>query len=169
MLNILLGENFLSFGTSALQSLFRDGDLGNLTDEYFPKVSMCTLPIRILGNIHKYTLQCVLPINIFNEVIFLFLWFWLIFNSLINFISLTSWITFTSIKYFQIQFIKHKIPDETKTDITDFLNNYLGKDGVFILHLVNYNTSTVTSSEYMKKMFSVYNTGSQKIKDKSDV
>lgn len=34
--------------------------------------------IREIGINHFYTVQCVLRINLFNEVIFIIQWFWLI-------------------------------------------------------------------------------------------
>ena len=39
----------------------------------------------------RYTVQCVLPINLFNEKIFLFLWFWIFFLTVMNLSSFMHW------------------------------------------------------------------------------
>jgi len=50
------------------------------------------LQVRRLGAVHRYTIQCVLPINLFNEKIYLFLWFWMVFVTIVTCISTLSWL-----------------------------------------------------------------------------
>lgn len=57
----------------------------------FPKVTMCDFHIRQQVNLHRYTVQCVLPINLFNEKVFLMLWIWLVLLFLITVLNLFSW------------------------------------------------------------------------------
>ena len=57
----------------------------------FPRVTMCDIYVRRLGNVQRYTMQCVLPINLFNELVFLISWFWLVMVAAATALSLLSW------------------------------------------------------------------------------
>jgi len=77
-----LGGHFFLFGKSYLSEK-RDDYEANLSsvvlETVFPKVTKCTLKLfGQTGKIVNHSGICTLPINILNEKIYLFLWFWFV-------------------------------------------------------------------------------------------
>ena len=57
-----------------VQSLFRGTTWE--TSGIFPRVTYCDIPIQSVGQPYTRTIQCVLPVNMINEKIYIFLWIW---------------------------------------------------------------------------------------------
>ncbi|XP_033610430.1 innexin inx3-like [Cryptotermes secundus] len=89
-LDKFLGHSFLNYGTKVLQ--FSSTDQENRTDPMiavFPTLTKCLFyTYGPSGSIRKYDALCVLPLNILNEKIFIFLWFWFIILSVLSGLAL---------------------------------------------------------------------------------
>ncbi len=123
---------------------------------------MCDFKVRDVAQVHTHTVQCVLPINLFNEKIFMLVWFWLAFVSFVNIYDLLAWILrcfFSNIRY---QYVKYRIElmqQEShlrKFICKDFVFRYLQQDGCLVLRLVEMNSSDLVASELINELWRKY-------------
>ena len=57
----------------------------------FPRMTKCTFhKFGTSGNIEKHDALCILPLNIVNEKIYIFIWFWLLILGFLTFLILVS-------------------------------------------------------------------------------
>ena len=73
-----LGGTFFTFGVEVISFALRDDeDRIDPVIYVFPRMTKCTFhKFGASGNIESHDALCILPINIFNEKIYIFLWFW---------------------------------------------------------------------------------------------
>lgn len=113
--------------------------------------------------------QCVLSINLFNEKIFIFLWFWLCLVSLFNIIDLVSWIyTLVINSHERYAYIRKRLTVLNSTsginfsDSTDkhlfkkFVKSYLREDVVLALRLLSRNSQDLIVSEIIANLYKLY-------------
>ncbi len=67
---IISWANFHLYGLEIIQNIMQGKDASDSV--YFPRVTMCDFKVRDVAQVHTYTVQCVLPINLFNEKVFIF-------------------------------------------------------------------------------------------------
>lgn len=161
LLNILLGhKNFHLYGLEIIQNIMQGKDASDSV--YFPRVTMCDFKVRDVAQVHTYTVQCVLPINLFNEKVFMFVWFWLAFVTFCNLYDLIAWVMrcfFSNVRY---QYIKYRIElmqQEShlrKFICKDFVFRYLQQDGCLVLRLVAMNSSDLVASELINELWRKY-------------
>lgn len=122
---------------------------------------MCDFFIREVGNpnkSHKYTVQCVLPINLFNQQIFTAIWFWYLFVLACNFFEILKWLqrAYPTKAYSwilrRVQLI-HKSAKIGKNRLNHFVEKYLEPDGVFMIRMIGNNTSDYVATDLIQQLW----------------
>lgn len=120
---------------------------------------LCHLPYS------RYTLQCVLPLNLFLEKVYIFLWFWMIFVAIMTTYSLFKWLSRLSIPQSRHHFIRKflipwKLPngcdDPERHVMKRFVDQYLDLNGVFILWLIATNAGELISGELIAALWDLF-------------
>lgn len=208
VMNEFLGKQFHELGVDILRYLTNTySSESSIESVYFPKVFsfftqkknikikkliniflfkvvMCDFRIREFGHpnfSHRYTIQCVLPINLYNQQIFTFLWFWFLILFFANSWALCQWINrmlpksrrryinkrLNMLRYFKELnehtsvivkprglFGKRKpVSVEAKRQKKKFIDDYLKFDGVFILRMVSMLTSEIVGTELLHELW----------------
>jgi innexin len=162
-LNFFMSNKFELYGFKIVSS-FLNGD--DSESEHFPRNVMCDFNIRTLGNNnHTYSVQCVLPVNIYNEKLFIFIWFWLLVIMIISFFSLIMWV-FTLSRTARCSFIERFICIHSLTkcwngkidekDLEKFVFSYLNQDYFFLLRIIYKNTNEMVTHELVSELWNLY-------------
>jgi len=79
-LNLVLATKYHTLGIDVVRGLTSNKDWTEESYVAFPRVTLCDFKVRgqDMVNVHSYTVQCVLPINLYNESIYVFLWYWMV-------------------------------------------------------------------------------------------
>lgn len=78
-INIFLDGEFLTYGVEVLSFVSSDEDRVDPMVRVFPRVAKCHFhKFGSSGNVETHDAVCVLPLNIVNEKIYVFLWFWFV-------------------------------------------------------------------------------------------
>ena len=167
LLNAFLGNDYHLFGFEVIAKFLRGLDWGE--SKRFPRVTLCDFHIREVGIVHRYTVQCVLPINLFNEKIFLVLWFWILLLAAFNMGDFISWLLRILSVESRSAYVRRKLamklssddgsPDseqsrfDRKTMSKAFVRDYLQEDGCFALRLLARNGQDIIVGEIIDQLF----------------
>ncbi|ELU15637.1 hypothetical protein CAPTEDRAFT_92929, partial [Capitella teleta] len=148
------------FGVHVVRALLRGEDWR--ATSRFPRVTLCDFEVRVLGAVHKHTVQCVLPINLFNEKIFVFIWFWFTFVAVTTFFSLFYWLGKALNRGGQERYISRqlcaldRISRETESRTSKFTRDYMRQDGVFVARLIGKNAGDIIAAEIIAGLWDIY-------------
>ena len=163
LLDFFLGKGFHMYGFEVIRNLLNEVDWSQ--SERFPRVTFCSFQIRQMGTIHPHTVMCVLPLNLFIEIIYIFLWFWFIFVAIASCFTFCQWIWTIAFRINRTRYVrKHlKIMDKINRDsdrdrklAEKFAQMYLRQDGIFVLKLVAKNSTEIVVADIIAALWENY-------------
>ncbi|KHN79144.1 Innexin unc-9 [Toxocara canis] len=176
VLNHFLGPQYSFWGIGVLNDLIHGRQWSQ--SGHFPRVTFCDVNIREIGNVNKKTVQCVLMINMFNEKIFLGIWFWLLIVGVLTFLNLIYWVIISFVPGFSRTFIGNNLAFKrilhTPEELEDFVETAVSMDGVTVLRLISDNAGEMVASEVISDLWNLYkkdnkHESSQKTEDDGDM
>ncbi|CAD6187597.1 unnamed protein product [Caenorhabditis auriculariae] len=167
IMTVFLGNDHLLWGFQTFLDLYEGREWSE--SGVFPRVTLCDFKVRRLANIHRYTVQCVLMINLFNEKIYLFLWLWLLAVLLCTFIN-TAYtfyrLAFTFSRESSVKKLLGREKDLIDDDQTDnyrhkrcfrsFTQHALRPDGVLLLRFIECRAGALVAREVTERLYNDY-------------
>lgn len=161
LLNAFLSTSYNFYGFEFMENMAQNGPWRE--SPRFPRVTLCDIRIRQLQNLQRFTVQCVLPINLFNEKIFIFIWFWLVFIACIASFNLVYWTYLIMFTKNKVDYAKKylKINDELHTNFdkklaAKFAESYLRDDGIFLLRIIARNSTDMVVTDLVKHLWAIF-------------
>ncbi|TGZ67207.1 hypothetical protein CRM22_004931 [Opisthorchis felineus] len=168
------------FGAKLLRALLADSGWNETL--FFPRKSYCVISLRHLGTAQNtFTGICALPINMFNEKIFIFLYFWISIVMTLTLLSIPGWFirlgtqrwrTAIVYKYLRIHPPDHMKDEESsknssessdassklddpavRSNVDKFVAKFLRVDGVFLIHILTANAGDVVTTEIVNLLW----------------
>ena len=161
LLNAFMATDYNIYGFEVLNGMATNNPWRE--SPRFPRITFCDFQIRQLQNIQTFTIQCVLPINLFNEKIFIFLWFWFFMIAALAVYGLLQWTYVLVVKRNRVNFVKKylKITDQLQSGFDKklchrFADNYLREDGVFLLRCVTRNSTDLVTTDLVSELWKIF-------------
>ncbi|KAG5447710.1 Innexin unc-9 [Clonorchis sinensis] len=165
MMQTFLGlryDNYSFFGIAIARDILSGKDWQRTL--VFPRVGYCLVPVRHMGASNYVTGQCVLPVNMLNERIYVFLWFWIVLAATLTAISIPTWFMRMSYQKSRTCFIKKylKLGEVlTKKDrgmVEKFKRQFLRQDGIFLLRMIAINAGDLICSDIVCQLWKIFKT-----------
>lgn len=156
------GSSPNTFGSIISDSIYSEPATHTTLHRYFPRESACDFRIRanIDSLVHNYTVQCVLPINLYNEQLFILLWAWLWMVCIANTYDILVWI-YRLTPGARYNYVRERIrlkysEASVKRTMNAFVYDYLTFDGVFMLRIMSLSMSDCVTHELLQTLWQNY-------------
>ncbi|XP_015913014.2 innexin inx2-like isoform X1 [Parasteatoda tepidariorum] len=150
LMDTLFGGQFSTFGFDVIS--FSNTDQEYRTDpmvKVFPRMTKCTFHrYGSSGDIQRHDALCILPINILNEKIYIFLWFWFIILAVLSGIVLVFRFVLIVYPASRSYMLTQKCGIIDRKDLNTVMKHVKLGDW-FVLYLLSKNIDSVFFKELM--------------------
>merc|ERR1711997_217781 len=161
-IDYFLDYEFTTYGTDVLAYTNEEAeDRPDPMKVVFPKVTKCTFhKYGPSGTVEKKDGLCVLPLNIINEKIYIFIWFWLVFLAVVTGLVLLYRFALILGTQIRIAIIATKGTKKTKRDEVEAIlepeseqRGFLGKLGDWlVLYFVTRNLNALVVNDLIHEL-----------------
>ena len=148
-----LGGNFIFYGLSIVHH--SDWGFSSHYDpmlRIFPRMTKCTFySYGDSGDVSKDDALCILPVNVVNEKIYLFLWFWMCFLLFVTSINLLFQFAILISTPFSTRYLRSHCSPRSARVIEEF-THILSPGDLFILTAIRQNIDKVDFEQLLTKM-----------------
>ncbi|XP_068235272.1 innexin inx2-like isoform X3 [Palaemon carinicauda] len=151
-MNEFLGGMFFTYGIDVLR--FTERNQEDRTDPMivvFPRVTKCNFNMYgPSGSIETHDLMCVLALNIINEKIYVFLWFWFVILSVISGLAFLYRLIVLCIPAIRVGLLQKRARLHYKTGL-DVVSKRLQMGDFFLLYLLSKNLELLSFSSLIEE------------------
>lgn len=137
LMDAFLGGEFTTYGTKVLS--FTEYDYALRYDpmiRVFPRMTKCTFHrYGSSGDVQKHDAMCLIPINILNEKIYIFLWFWFVILSVMSALEVLYRLAVIAIPQFRLYVLHFKCRRVEREQLKTVLD-HCDRDDWLILSLL---------------------------------
>lgn len=153
LLDTFLGGEFTTFGVEVLK--FTEMEDENRIDpmiRIFPRMSKCTFHrYGPSGDVQKHDALCILPLNIINEKIYIFIWFWFVILAILSGLILV-YRFFTAVSP-RVRFMMLKSRARlSDRQVIESVMHYAGFGDWFIIYLLTKNLDPLHMRDVLKDL-----------------
>lgn len=153
LMNRFFDGEFMSFGLDVIKHLESDQEERMDPMIYiFPRMTKCTFfKFGVSGEVEKHDAICILPLNVVNEKIYVFLWFWFIILSILTFLTLIYRVVIIFSPRMRVYLLRMRFR-LIKRDAVEVIVRRSKMGDWFLLYMLGENVDSVIFRDVMQEL-----------------
>ncbi|XP_013780368.1 innexin shaking-B-like [Limulus polyphemus] len=153
LMNIFLDGEFFSYGVKVVQ--FVQMNQEERVDPMifiFPRMTKCRFhQFGYSGDVQKHDVLCILPLNIVNEKIYIFIWFWFIILTILTIVVLISRLVVLIFRRLRSRFLQGRCRLAAQNDL-QMICRHCDFGDWFLLYMLTKNVDPVVVQEVTSEL-----------------